>query len=176
MPLALAAGRGDGRKKPRPLGLEPLSDAESKKLIAIYHGNFTMIDPRKSAFMPVWDLIMLLALAFTAIVTPFEVTFIDEGACVTPLFVINRLVDVRASARHDSNSQATYVCMFPRSSLLSSPLFPALLSRLPQLLFICDIIIIFNLSYQEPKTEVSVRLVATICLPHAATLQLLTAS
>ena len=61
--------------------------------LAEYYKGTSVIDPRKSKFMPVWDVILLLALFYTATVTPFEVTFIDEGACITPLFVVNRVVD-----------------------------------------------------------------------------------
>ena len=53
-----------------------------------------LLDPRGSKFMPVWDIVMMFALSFTAIVTPYEVVFVDEGPCVTTLFVMNRLVDL----------------------------------------------------------------------------------
>ena len=52
-----------------------------------------VIDRRTSRLMPVWDCCMLLALLFAATVTPFEVTFLREGPCITPLFVVNRIVD-----------------------------------------------------------------------------------
>ena len=44
--------------------------------------------------MPIWDVVMLLALAYTAIATPFEVAFIDEGPCITILFGLNRFIDL----------------------------------------------------------------------------------
>jgi hypothetical protein len=54
-----------------------------------------LIDPRRGSWMTWWDITVMLALLFTAIVTPVEVAFIPPGgACVTPLFAINRLVDV----------------------------------------------------------------------------------
>lgn len=53
-----------------------------------------LIDPRRNRFCPIWDVVMLLALAFTAIVTPVEVSIIDEGACVTPLWMCNRVIDI----------------------------------------------------------------------------------
>lgn len=52
-----------------------------------------LIDRRHSRFMPFWDGMMVLALFFAASVTPFEVTYISEGNCITPLFIVNRIVD-----------------------------------------------------------------------------------
>ena len=67
--------------------------AQADKLKKMYNGAPFTIDPRYAKWMPVWDLIMMTALFFTAIATPYEVTFLDEGPCITPLFVINRVVD-----------------------------------------------------------------------------------
>ena len=53
-----------------------------------------ILDPRKSTLVQRWDLTMLLALAFTAIVTPVEVAFLYEGQYLTPLWFVNRLVDI----------------------------------------------------------------------------------
>ena len=54
-----------------------------------------LIDPRRTRWMTWWDITVMMALLFTAIVTPVEVAFIPPGgACVTPLFAINRLVDI----------------------------------------------------------------------------------
>ena len=44
--------------------------------------------------MPRWDLTMVAALAFTAIVTPVEVAFVDGGQYITSLWAINRFVDL----------------------------------------------------------------------------------
>ena len=52
-----------------------------------------VIDPRASQFMRNWDLVMAFALLFTAVVTPVEVAFLDEGRYITPLWIINRVVD-----------------------------------------------------------------------------------
>ena len=57
----------------------------------MYKVNSSLIDPRRSNFLPVWDVVMLLALFFTATVTPYEVTFLDSKPCITPLFVVNQL-------------------------------------------------------------------------------------
>jgi CRP-like cAMP-binding protein len=68
---------------------------EAARLRLLYtKGSRFLIDPRRSRYMPVWDVLMMCALVYTATVTPYEVTFVDEGACVTPLFIVNRLVDV----------------------------------------------------------------------------------
>jgi len=68
-----------------------------------------IIDPRSSKLMPKWDIVILVALCFTALVTPVEVAFLEEGQYINGLWIVNRLVD---------------------------------------LVFICDIIITFNLAYQ----------------------------
>lgn len=53
-----------------------------------------VIDPRNSTWMKRWDILMMLALAFTALVTPFEVSFMMDGGSITPLWWINRTVDI----------------------------------------------------------------------------------
>ena len=54
-----------------------------------------LIDPRRGRWMTWWDITVMIALLFTAVVTPVEVAFIPPGgACVTPLFAINRMVDI----------------------------------------------------------------------------------
>jgi len=57
---------------------------------------------------------MVMSLLFTAVVTPVEVAFLDEGEYITPLFFINRVVD---------------------------------------LAFILDMIISFNLAFQQPPSK-----------------------
>ena len=76
-------------------GGQPLTTSETRRklLHAYYVGNEYLLDPRNSRLMPIWDIVMLCCLLFTALVTPYEVTFLDEGACVTALFVVNRLLD-----------------------------------------------------------------------------------
>lgn len=69
-----------------------------------------IIDPRQTKWMPRWDLLMVGALTFTALVTPVEVVFLSEGTYITGLWVVNRFVD---------------------------------------LLFLIDIVVTFNLAFQE---------------------------
>jgi len=57
-----------------------------------------VIDPRKSRWMAIWDMAGTLALLYTALVTPFEVAFLEAPDTWTMarsdvLFLINRLVD-----------------------------------------------------------------------------------
>ena len=52
-----------------------------------------VIDPSKSRWVQRWDLGMLVPLLFTVIFTPVEICFMTEGAHLTVLFLINRLVD-----------------------------------------------------------------------------------
>lgn len=53
-----------------------------------------IIHPLQSKFMKIWEPTLLLALIFTGVVTPFEVSFLHDQGCVTPLWVLNRLLDV----------------------------------------------------------------------------------
>ena len=54
-----------------------------------------IIDPSCSSLLPIWDHVILVSMLFTAIFTPFDVAFLPpSGACVTPTFVLNRVVDV----------------------------------------------------------------------------------
>ena len=49
------------------------------------------IDPRTSTFMSVWDSVTGMALIFTALVTPFEVAFLEAATSpLEPLFIVNR--------------------------------------------------------------------------------------
>ena len=52
-----------------------------------------VIDPRHSRYMPFWDIAMLIAMLFTALVTPFEVVFVDSGRYISALWIVNRFVD-----------------------------------------------------------------------------------
>lgn len=69
-----------------------------------------IIDPQMNSWVRKWDGIMLLALAFTMLVTPVEVAFLDEGEHITALWWANRVID---------------------------------------LIFLMDLILTFNLAYQE---------------------------
>ena len=51
----------------------------------------TVIDPRDNSFMARWDVLMLVLLMYTALVTPYEVAFLETQ--FNFLFVLNRCVD-----------------------------------------------------------------------------------
>ena len=54
-----------------------------------------LLDPRSSRFMGYWDLVGLCALVFTALVTPFEISFLEPSqSALNALFIINRIVDM----------------------------------------------------------------------------------
>jgi len=53
-----------------------------------------LIDPRNSKFLPYWDGITSFCLLYVAIVTPYEVGFLEASGTVSALFVINRLLDI----------------------------------------------------------------------------------
>lgn len=56
-------------------------------------GRKYLIDPKVSRWRRHWDLVMVAALLFTAVVTPVEVSFLDEGEYITTLWWVNRVVD-----------------------------------------------------------------------------------
>ena len=56
---------------------------------------YAVLDPRTSSFLRSWDVIMGLALIFTAVVTPFEISFMPQScSALAPMFVINRMLDL----------------------------------------------------------------------------------
>lgn len=50
-----------------------------------------ILHPRTSRFLSIWDAVIGIALAFTALITPYEVAFL--AVKIDPLFVINRCAD-----------------------------------------------------------------------------------
>ena len=63
------------------------------------HGGCTwwVLDPRSNSMIAYWDIVTSIALLFTAIVTPFEVGFLEpvssDARWNNPLFLANRLID-----------------------------------------------------------------------------------
>lgn len=55
--------------------------------------NKGIIDPKTSGFIGNWDLITLTLLLFTVLITPYEVCFLSATTQITPLFIVNRIVD-----------------------------------------------------------------------------------
>jgi hypothetical protein len=73
---------------PRPLAPQKME----RRLKELKHKGRTMtIDPRDNEWMTRWDFFMLILMAFTAIVTPFEVAFLQPK--FNAMYVINRIVD-----------------------------------------------------------------------------------
>ena len=71
-----------------------LADVFDVPATANQYDNPSLIDPRRSRWMPAWDITLLCSLIYTASITPYEVAFIDAGPCITPIFVLNRFVDL----------------------------------------------------------------------------------
>ena len=65
-----ASGNGDGR------GSAEDADAKFQALLSKFMISPWLLDPR-STRMKQWDLLIALALVYTAIITPYEVAFID---------------------------------------------------------------------------------------------------
>jgi len=54
----------------------------------------SLIDPRTSKWLPIWDCVTGVALLFTAFVTPYEVSFLPSSTSAANwLFVTNRVID-----------------------------------------------------------------------------------
>ena len=53
------------------------------------------VDPRTSRFVHAWDVLVSIAIVFTALVTPYEVSFLPMATEATNgLFIVNRIVDI----------------------------------------------------------------------------------
>ena len=51
-------------------------------------GQTLILDPSTSRFVRLWDIVMMIAMLFTATVTPWELAFVEQQACVVDeLFV-----------------------------------------------------------------------------------------
>jgi hypothetical protein len=59
------------------------------------HSRTCIIDPRMSRYMAYWDTVTMLAIVFTALVTPYEIAYLPMATSATePLFIINRVMDI----------------------------------------------------------------------------------
>ena len=47
-----------------------------------------LLDPRKHVWMANWDMVVVVSLLFTAVVTPVEVVFMEENRHITPLWSV----------------------------------------------------------------------------------------
>ena len=64
-----------------------------RRLKELKHKGRTMtIDPRDNDWMTRWDFFMLTLMAFTAIITPFEVAFLTSE--INGMYWVNRMVDL----------------------------------------------------------------------------------
>ena len=80
-----------------PREVEPSYEIAAQKTLStkdVNQRSCLVIDPRASKFLVAWDLVIGVVLAFTALVTPFEVAFLPSPTtAMDPLFIINRFVD-----------------------------------------------------------------------------------
>ena len=53
-----------------------------------------LIDPREDSRVFVWDMVVTVALVFTALVTPYEVAFLGAPKGIDVLFILNRVLDL----------------------------------------------------------------------------------
>lgn len=79
-------------------GLTASESMRKRTKEAISRGKgFLVIDPRTTKWLQLWDMVMIVALFFTATVTPFEVAFLEEDTDLSDgankLWIVNRVVD-----------------------------------------------------------------------------------
>ena len=79
--------------------LPALMTSQDRKLFSsLYTQRTWVIDPRTATWMVWWDGAMILALAFTATVTPFQIAFLTPPLVLTDgadaLWIVNRISDV----------------------------------------------------------------------------------
>ena len=77
------------------------------------------IDPRKSKVMGYWDSITGLALIFTALVTPFEVAFLEAAESAgEPMFIVNRCMQPSSTASARCIGALVHSCVHSRTRAL----------------------------------------------------------
>ena len=73
---------------------EMLNKQRRLMLIKSYMGDRDTINPQHSTWIPIWDVVTFFATVLTAIVTPYEVGFVEDAQCVDGLFLFNRIIDL----------------------------------------------------------------------------------
>ena len=53
-----------------------------------------VVDPRRAKHLWIWDMLVAIALVTVALVTPFEVGFIEARSQIDGLFIMNRAIDL----------------------------------------------------------------------------------
>ena len=93
---AVAEGNDDALFSPSHVAADP----SGKRALAARRRArpWYIIDPRSSKWIAVWDTLTMVALIWTALVTPYEVALLEAPtttalALADPLFIINRVID-----------------------------------------------------------------------------------
>ena len=77
----------------------------------------------QSAFLQRWDVVTMICLLFTALVTPVEVAFLTTKPEINALFIVNRVVDVVfvvvSLTRSAPCTLADVTCQLPRANVPS---------------------------------------------------------
>ena len=64
----------------------------TKDAAAMLWGKRCVLNPQESVYLRGWDLVMLMLLLYTAVITPYEVAFLESA--INFLFFLNRFVDL----------------------------------------------------------------------------------
>jgi hypothetical protein len=129
--------------------------AVDQSQLAIRNARITpryMIDPRYSKFSQHWDLITMFALLFTAIVTPYEVSFLEAPASWNE---VDALFSVRPPPLPSSPLPHRRVAVARRPLNVSVSAWQ--LNRFIDVIFIIDLVLQFFLMYPAGDIDTGVR-------------------
>ena len=77
---------------------QSMSATEKRNFMSMVTQKTWVIDPRTAKWMLWWDIAMVLALAFTAIITPYQIAFLEPPMVLSDgidgLWLVNRITDV----------------------------------------------------------------------------------
>ena len=89
------------RKKPQAIAqlrATPMTDEEKAAFLKQAQKTSWVVDPRTSSWMVYWDGAMILALVYTATVSPYQIAFLEPPLILTEgadaLWVLNRVTDI----------------------------------------------------------------------------------
>ncbi len=78
-------------------------------------------DTAQGKYRPAWDVVMVVTLLYSAIVTPYEIAFSSAVQSIDGLFILNRIVDALFFAVSTHASRMVFVMIAPRSFTALAP-------------------------------------------------------
>ena len=107
-PPTLGAARGaalgltiEPQRKTEPQRIKSGDGRRARGLVRLpkFHDTWGRINPNTSNFLPIWDTFVAIILIYTAIITPYEISFMEQppfelSSFTNPIFIINRLIEL----------------------------------------------------------------------------------